>query len=367
MRIIHICQRDDPDTGGSLRVAEALACEQKAAGHEVWMLFLYGPPGAIAAELPGNTAYLGIASSRQALRGVFLLRRAIGRMRPDIIHSHDGITWPRLAYITTRAPVVMHTHLPISDDDSSFNWFLIRKTSDQLVGISLHTIETWVRAGFPPSRINYVPNGVDFRRFHRVDAPAKRALRQRLGLPQEKRILLWVGRLHRGMKGSDRVERIARLLPEDRVLVVVGNGPEYAGMLGRCHELVGQGRLVMAGSVSAPEDYYLAADEFLFTSYYEPFGLVILEAAASGLPIYAFPVVHGGGAVELLREFAAVALDDAASDTALRDLFSPSRNLGETSLANSEKALARYAWSRIAAQVEEVYWIALGKCRRTPS
>ena len=51
MRIIHICQRDDPDTGGSLRVAEALIKEQLKEGHEAWILFLYGPPSIIAEKV----------------------------------------------------------------------------------------------------------------------------------------------------------------------------------------------------------------------------------------------------------------------------------------------------------------------------
>lgn len=57
--------------------------------------------------------------------------------------------------------------------------------------------------------------------------------------------------------------------------------------------------MVMAGPSPAPEDYYEVADAFLFTSRYEPFGLVLLEAVASGLPILAYPVEQGG-AVELL-------------------------------------------------------------------
>ncbi len=359
MRIIHICQRDNPDTGGSLRVAEALLREQLRRGDDVWLLFLYGPPGHIALLFPRNVIYLGLHSSRQAMRGVRLLGKAIRNYRPDIIHSHDGITWPRLAYMRLRTrPVVMHTHLPVSVTDSRINRWLIRKTSDLLCGISLHTIRTWVEAGFPPSRIHFIPNGVDAERFQLADGDAAREVRRELGLPEDKRILLWVGRLHRAMKGSDRVERIARLLKDDTVLVVVGNGPEYEGMAVRCGTLIADGRLVMAGSVTAPEQYYKAADEFLFTSYYEPFGLVILEAAASGLPIFAFPVVHGGGAVELLEEFGAVPLDDAMSDDELRTILYRTEIRPAKRMANRERAMARYSWVRIARDVADVYAMA---------
>lgn len=361
MRVVHICQRDDPDTGGSLRVAEALVREQLAVGLDVWLIFLYGPPSHISEMFGARAVCLGLHSSRQAFRGVRALCKAIRHVSPDIIHSHDGIVWPRLAFLQLRTPVVMHSHLPVRDTDRPASRFLIKRTTKILVGISLHTIETWVGDDFPPSRIHYVPNGVDFDRFGLIGAESKTTLRQKLGLPVDQRLLLWVGRVHRSMKGSDRLERVAGLLPDDMVLVVVGNGPEYEGVCERCRQPIDEGKLIMVGTSDAPEDYYKAADEFLFTSHHEPFGLVILEAVASGLPIIAFPVTQGGGAVRLLKEFDAAMVEDAATDAQIQRILDQSAARKELVQANLEKVRKKYSWKPISNQVVDAYKIALNK------
>jgi glycosyltransferase involved in cell wall biosynthesis len=362
MRILHICQRDDPDTGGSLRVAEALVREQRAAGLEAWMLFLYGEPAEVSTSLGSDTVCLGLRSSRDALGGIGALHKAIRRIDPDIVHSHDGILWPRLAFLFERTPLVMHAHLSLSEGTrlkDRMGRILVKATTRSLIGISEHTIETWVKGKYPPSKMYHVPNGVDFDRFFRLDAPAKAKLRQQLGLPADKRLLLWVGRVHREMKGADRVERVAGLLSPDMALVVVGNGPDLKDLQQSCAEQVADGRVFFVGSTPVPEKYYQAADEFLFTSYYEPFGLVLLEAVASGLPILAFKVTRGGGAVKLLEEFGATVFDVTDSDAIIMGALTHYSARYQTILHNREKALETYAWSAVSAKVVEVYKVTL--------
>lgn len=364
MRILHMCQRDDPDTGGSLRVAEALVREQRAAGLEAWLLFLYGEPAGVSASLAPHTVNLGMKSSKEVLFGIGKLRKIITRIAPDVIHSHDGIIWPRLAFLDGRFPIVMHTHLPIvesSEIKDLLGRVLVKNTTRSLIGISLHTIETWVKGSYPASKIHYVPNGVDFDRFAILDREPKRALRDRLGLPREKRILLWVGRIHSEMKGADRVERIADLLPDDMVLVVVGNGPDFEAMQASCAKPIADGRMLMTGSISVPELYYQAADEYLFTSYHEPFGLVILEAVASGLPILAFRVNRGGGAVKLLDEFGATMIENDASDAVLQSLLQHDPARFQLVAKNCERALRQYAWSSVSAKVTDIYKLVLNR------
>lgn len=364
MRILHICQRDDPDTGGSLRVAESLVREQRREGIDAWLLFLYGEPAEVSRSLSPKVVCLGLESSREALRGVRLLYKTIRRIAPDIIHSHDGILWPRLAFIFSSVPVVMHSHLPVADSVNSKNKLgqvLVKATTKSLIGISLHTIETWVRDGYPPSQIHYVPNGVDYARFSISDKGTKTTLRKQLGLPADKHILLWVGRLHRSVKGTDRVERVANLLRSNMVLVVVGNGTEYTGMKERCKSLIDEGRMVMVGSTSVPESYYQSADSFLFTSHREAFGLVILEAAFCGLPILAFPVSDGGGAVSLLKEFDVTMVADSDSSDSITEVLSNWIEGDESCRSNREKAIAEYSLSAVSKKVVEVYDLCLNK------
>ena len=364
MRILHISQRDDPETGGALRVAEALVRSQRAAGLDAWLLFLYGEPSHLCKALGANAICLGLESSREALGGIAALRKAVRRIAPDIIHSHDGILWPRLALLSCRVPVVMHAHLPIMGPGSlkdRAGRILVKATTRTLIGISLHTVETWVRNGYPPSQIHYVPNGVDYARFSIAENSTKIALRKQLGLPVDKHVLLWVGRLHKSVKGTDRVERMAGLLPANMILVVVGNGLEYAGMRDRCKALIDAGRMVMDGAASMPENYYGMADSFLFTSRLEAFGLVILEAVFSGLPILAFPVSDGGGAVQLLKEFEVSMLDDSDSDDTIRQTLSSLAEGNQPCVANRKKAVEKYSLDAVSKKIIEVYELCLNK------
>lgn len=365
MRIIHICQRDDPDTGGSLRVAEALVKEQRRVGIDAWILFLYGSPAQIAEEFSHGVACLGIESSKEAFKGVVKLRKAIWRIKPDVIHFHDGIIWPRLAILFCHTPTVMHTHLPVAMDSGWLSRNLVRRSTRLFLGISLHTIDSWVDSDVRPSRIQYTPNGVDFDRFYIPSDQEKTELRESLGLPKEKHMLLWVGRLHQAMKGSDRVEHVARTLSPDYVLVVVGNGPEYEGMQVRCRNEIDEGKLLMIGSDGRPELYYRAADEFLFTSYHEPFGLVILEAVASGLPILSFPLRQGGGATKLLADFNAVELPDHVDAAVLDKALSHGAITSEEKQSRRATAMKTYSWSMLNKRIVDAYSLVLNKrgCR----
>ncbi len=354
MRILHICQRDDPDIGGSLSVADALVREQRSNGLDAWLLFLYGEASSVFQSLGEKVICLGLKSSSEALAGIGALRKAIRQIAPDIIHSHDGILWPRLVFFLLRTPVVMHTHLPITQERTNKNRLggvMVKATTKMLVGISLHTIESWVKDGYPPSQIHYVPNGVDQNRFAIGTKEIKQKLRQQHNLPVDKHILLWVGRLHQQVKGTDRVERIAALLPDGMVVVVVGNGEEYEGMHERCKGLIDEGRMVMAGSTSIPEKYYQLADSYLFTSYREAFGLVILEAAFSGLPILAFPVTEGGGAIGILQEFEASMVDDSDSNEAIEAKLSALLDQNEPCVQSRERAIAKYSLASVSRKV----------------
>ena len=116
-------------------------------------------------------------------------------------------------------------------------------------------------------------------------------------------------------KGLDRLTATARSLPAGIRLVIVGDGPARAWLVTQLETL--DDRPLLMGNIKDPAEIFGIADAFLFTSNVEPFGLVLLEAAASGLPIYAF-VCEGGGR-ELLRDLGAtVVMDSSVSDSALR-------------------------------------------------
>ena len=360
MRILHICQRDNPNTGGSLRVAEALVIEQRRIGLEAWILFLYGPPGGIAEALGQQIVCLELDSSREVFKGIFKLVREVRRLKPDVIHSHDGITWPRLAFMQIRIPVVMHSHLSADPFASLVSRLLIRFTTDAIVGISSHTVDSWVEAGVPSSKIHYVPNGVSFERFQVGEENEKKDLRKQLNLPIDKDLVLWIGRLHASTKGTERIARFAALMPDNTIVVVVGDGPSREEIQEQCREYIEDGRVIMVGSIGSPQVYYKAVDMFLFTSYQEPFGLVILEAVASGLPILSFPLLKDGGASELLKEVRAYNLDETSSRADVEALIGHVRSQSHSGERIRDAIRNKYSWEIQSRGVLSVYRTLIG-------
>jgi len=126
-------------------------------------------------------------------------------------------------------------------------------------------------------------SGVDLTRFYRN--PDRRALiRDELGIPEQALALLYVGRLKREKGVVDLLEAFGRLrarYPEMRLLLV---GPDDEGLDARCCGTPGVSRV---GYTPTAEDYMAAADIYCLPSYREGFGLVLIEAGASGLPVVA--------------------------------------------------------------------------------
>lgn len=149
------------------------------------------------------------------------------------------------------------------------------------------------------TRIEVVPTGVELDRFSPGGPAAARAA---LGLPLDCPILLYVGRLDRE-KGVERLlaafEQIAAAIPAAR-FVLVGQGTQAGSLRARAQGSPAGDRIHFRGGRPREElpDYYRAADLFLFASETETQGLVLAEAAASGLPAVA---VSASGVDEVLE------------------------------------------------------------------
>lgn len=316
-RVAHICQSDDPNVGGSLSVARALVREQRKLGLDARLIFLYRA-NSTSDRPPNNTDSLWCDVERKSrwLHGVPRLRRILKQFDPAIIHHHDGILWPRLATMTLGRPLVTHGHLGLPAQGffspARLTQFVVARTTDRLIAISEWVASSWERGGFPKKRIWLIPNGVETNRFFSRSSGEKQALRKQLGLPVDCQIALWVGRLHRKMKGLDRLVATASVLRPPFHLVVVGDGPDRSWLEDKMKQIGREASdYTLVGKVADPSLYFGAADMFLFTSVVEPFGLVLLEAAASGLPVFAFDC-EGGGRDLLHKVKATIAREDEA-------------------------------------------------------
>ena len=176
--------------------------------------------------------------------------------------------------------------------------------SDVTVVLSRFTKEKLLHVyGIPDEKIRIIPGGVDLERFYPVTDRKK--IRQRLNIPQEKMILFTVRNLVARMGLENllyAVRDVVKSVP-DIYFVLGGEGPLKNELISLTKELEIENNVKFYGFI--PElklpDYYRMADIFILpTLELEGFGLITLEALASGVPVLGTPV---GGTIEILSRF----------------------------------------------------------------
>ena len=204
----------------------------------------------------------------------FRLRRSLARTRYDVVHAQFGQSG--LLALPTRAPLVVTFRgsdlLGIVDDATgrhtargrALQWAsgLVARRADVVLLVSEH-----MRTSLPPGvRYEVMPSGVDLELF--TPTPRNEA-RARLGLPLDRRLVLFAGRPTQARKryglAARAVELLSRTLPAE--LLVAWGVP---------HEEVPL--------------YMSAADALVFTSMQEGSPNVVKEALACDLPVVSVPV-----------------------------------------------------------------------------
>jgi len=206
--------------------------------------------------------------------------------------------------------------------------------------------------GASASTIAVVPNGVDVRRFHPVNRTLFRdETRASLGVSADHSLVLFVGNSW-GRKGLCTAIEAIRGDDQPNVrLVVVGEGSESAFLGGLPADVAS--RIIFAGRQQvAVEHFYAAADVFILPTHYEPFGLVILEALASGVPTI---VSASAGASEWLADGVdALFLQDPADGeearVALRSILT-SPELAASLSRNGRLKAETLQWSIVAERI----------------
>ncbi len=240
--------------------------------------------------------------------------------------------------------------------------------ADAVVAISAEVEELLLQKGLSASRILRIPNAVDTDKF-RPPSPGERTrLRGVLGLPLDRTIVLYVGRLSRAKGVPLLVDAIPDLLARDPTLffALVGTGK---GSFDDCElDLKAaiakrkiEGSVCMPGSTDHVEEYLRAADLAVFPSRYEGFGVGLIEALATGLPVIATPV---GVARELLADgdnaFVFPADDEHGLRCAVQRALS-ARALWSDIGRRARAAIEPYAMTAIITQYEALLRRLVGR------
>ena len=136
----------------------------------------------------------------------------------------------------------------------------------------------------PEERMAVVYNGVDAVRFTPENRRWRGEVRRSLGIPEDSRLLLFVGSGFERKGLGTLVKALSFLKGEDIRAVVIGKGDEgrYGILAGKCGI---PDKITFLGARQDIEKFYAAADLFVLPTLYDPFSNATLEAMASGLPV----------------------------------------------------------------------------------
>ena len=286
--------------------------------------------------------------------------RALCALSPDLIEAGDPyrLSWAALhAGARLQVPVVAFCH----SDLPAFFRRLGGPPAELAAAAYARKLYPHFDTVFVPSRyiaqkvadlgvqrIELQPLGVDTRLFH----PARRSLRWReqLGLPRDARVLLYVGRyapeknLHVLCEAVDKLD-------DGSVLVTIGSGPTPPrGKHVRALPYEGDAQQLAAAMASA--------DVFVHAGDQETFGLVALEAMASGVPVV---TCSAGVLAELVHETLGHAVPHCRADDfaqALRAL----QQRDPVALAHAARRHAmQYDWHAVLPQLQRRYLALLGR------
>jgi len=200
----------------------------------------------------------------------------------------------------------------------------------------------------PSERVRVIENGVDLQEFH--PGPADR---RELGLPEGVPLALFVGDIRTPRKNLDTVLNSLVRVPELHLAVVGATAGSPYPQLARRFGL--SARVHFLDYRRDVPRLMRAADLFVFSSRYEAFALVLLEAMASGLPVV---TVATAGAADLVETECGIVVDDPndinAFAVALGGLVlhpEDRRRRGQAARAIAEQ----YSWQRMAEQYLRVY------------
>ena len=243
-----------------------------------------------------------------------------------------------------------------------------RGTADAYVAVSSYVRERLIEQGYPAERIVVVPNGVDTTRFRPMDPSERHMRRRHAGIPEDSRVLLFVGRKQE-VKGFDVFLRVAQeLLGRYGGLHVVAIGAEprdaateetYFARQQIRAKLRETGRYLDLPPVSHEElpGWYALADVTLQPSHSETQGMAIIEAMACGCVCISTnnsgireSIVHGDSGLLL-----DCPINPEAAAALVADVLENDARFSGMRHAARSRAVAEFDWTVVSRRLEDMY------------
>jgi glycosyltransferase involved in cell wall biosynthesis len=264
--------------------------------HEAEVVTLYNPgPVADRIRAAGVTVRdLGMRRNTE-LPALLTLRKIIRDGRYDVVHTHlyRAQIYARPAARLAGTPVVLTTEHSIGETHIERRkmtgsvralYLTSERSSDATIAVSEIVRERLVRWGVPAKKITVIPNGLDTSELV-FDPVARQWVREQFGIPPDTYVIGALGRLDPNKRVDLTMEAARPLLGERCKILVIGRGEDQARLEAAAKRLGVTDHVIFGGYQADTKAMLAAFDLYVAASVQETFGLSVLEALASGLPV----------------------------------------------------------------------------------
>jgi glycosyltransferase involved in cell wall biosynthesis len=306
-------------------------------------------------------------------QSIVQLVRLIRRERPHILHTHTAKAGAvgRIAAILSgdaRPPIIVHTfhgHVlqgyfgPLRGGFFRQIERRLARDTTRLVAVSPQVRDDLVGYGVAgPEKFAIVRLGIELEQRTHASDDSRRELRRLFGVPEDRFVVGWIGRMTAVKRLPLVLDGFKRLLDQgvDATLCLVGEGPDRDEAERLAHRLGVMKRCLFVGYQRDVAPYYELFDALVLPSANEGTPVVAIEALAAGRPVVATDVggvsdvVHHGVDGFLVRSGDAGALADRLAELAAD--IGKRRAMGAAGAADVP---ARYAVERLLDDIDGLY------------
>ena len=355
MKVLHVITGLDAG-GAELQLAMIL----RRTRHDADVVTLYNP-GPVAEKIRAqgtSVRDIGMKSNTE-LGALLRLRKIIKEGGYDVVHAHlyRAQIYARPAARLAGTPVVLTTEHSIGETHIERRrmtrgvqalYLASEKFSDATIAVSDIVKERLARWGVRPGKITVIPNGVDTDELG-FDPAARGQVRAQFGIAPDTYVIGALGRLDPNKRVDLTMEAAAPMLGERCKILVIGRGEDQARLEAAAQRLGVTEHVIFGGYQSDTTAMLAAFDLYVAASVQETFGLSVLEALASGLPVlYTTCPALDGIQTERARMVAGTA-------DALRDEIRKEIEAGPRARVADTKVFERYGIESVVRRIDDLY------------
>lgn len=320
------------------------------------------------------------------IRFVFLFLRAslflLRNRQLRVVHMFNAVTpivqATALAAKLLNRKVIMESSLRGSDDpqtilnrnESVSRWlsqgkYLRRKIfcmADAYVSKSAFLSSTFKHTDIPASKVHEIPYAVNTELYKPLSKQSKNQLREKLGLPQDRIIICFVGGINKRKGAIILAEAFVQCYQHNPNVFLALVGPMhkydqyYVGEIKQCLQQVEPDAYIFSGQVSNTYEWMQASDVFVLPSFREGFPISVLEALCTGLIVVAsdIPEIKDVQIRHSENGFLFTTGSVGELETQLRQILLNFEQLRDTSSIVAESG-KRYGIKQVAQQYNMLY------------